>query len=45
MTYMPSILYAYVIVSCAGLVVFRSLFVVVQPALLGLYFVAAEVLG
>jgi len=41
---MRSILYAYVIVSCAGLVVLRSLFVVVQPALLGLYFVAVEVL-
>ena len=41
---MRSILYAYVIVSCACLVVLRSLFIVIQPALLGLYFVAVEVL-
>ena len=39
---MPTELYAYVIVSLVFLLIARNLYVVIQPTLLALFFVAAE---
>tara|TARA_B100000795_G_scaffold227789_1_gene184251 strand:+ start:331 stop:498 length:168 start_codon:yes stop_codon:yes gene_type:complete len=41
---MPAVLYAYIILASSALVVARNVFMVMQPAFLALYFVAAELL-
>jgi|AntRauMFilla1563_2_1112583.scaffolds.fasta_scaffold22475_2 hypothetical protein len=41
---MPFILYTYVLLSSASVVVGRDVFMVVHPALLALYLIAAELL-